>query len=931
MSPAAVEVRSPITSPHSKDTSLQNPHSISHAHPTSPFNFAAFTSASAGAAQCGPAPAFALQRSGSVASGRSRPRLAKVRKQLGPQHGRFRTSSSEVEACFNPFSFSSVSNGAGAPNGDKGDVGFVFRANQSGSRENLDDGERQSGESGVKLGSDEDAKCSIGNGTEIKDGGFVFGTRENVAETKVCSETTQSAVNAKEMVSDDTRIGETVTEPKCENFRDMGFAFGCNWSGLASNSNAEKAECGDFVKKPSCDDSQEIKFDTVGESGKHCTGTFVFGTNLFDLASNLNSANTGSTESVKKPECGGCVEAETRTVCFNSTDSKSTSNLQYVESRGDFLQSGCCGATNVELNAAEFKKRNDYAFAFDASWFDSASNLSAEKRDSGENLGKPVSNVRRKLKVGSKREKVKAAAVKTNANGGCSDKDTGVFIFGSSSKSCDNISSVTSGTSVDQLPDEMNKLNINDSVNVEVAEGTKTSFSNARTASDYKSNEKVVGCANESSETTSSNQSSEGPSIHVKMTTGANSETIDQGRVIFGPGDNAADASGVPISEPFIFRAGLPGNVNVDQCPQFQAINSAQPNVASTASTFSSVGLEFQSSISNAAFVGVEDEDNKFSWSHDELGMPSSFCDPSRLKETLFPETTIKNRSIKGKKLRKPKGKLKKSLGNQGPDSDQVPKESSSKENPDTSGCYSPMDFSPYQEANVSDQDLGKTSSISSHPFHLDRNCPPCSSDATVPSGLEKEDLATAKAEQPSSSNGSGVASGDARVDDSEKQKNSSETSFHFSSTLEDMNQTSFTFSATSNVQGSISEKKRRHKRRSRVKVGDAPFVITPSPNANFGPSSMQSSSLSCPSSLSEAADKSEAGEQCKQGYNSSASETYETCEKWRFRCSLLNTAITFSLIYINVVSIVISLPRCLGDCSMWFMEFHLFQGKQSV
>lgn len=903
MSPAAVEVRSPITSPHSKDTSLQNPDSISHARPTSPFNFAAFSSA----------PVFARQRSGSVASGRSRPRLAKVRKQLGSQNGRFRTSSSEVESGFNPFSFSSlsVSNGTGAPNGDKGDVGFVFIANQSGSRENLDDGERQSGESGVKLGSDEDAKCSIGNGTEIKDGGFVFGSRENVAETKVCSEKTQSAANAKEMVSDDTGIGETVTEPKCENFRDMGFVFGCNWSGLASNSNAEKAECGDFVKKPSCDDSQEIKFETVGQSGKHCTGTFVFGTNLFDSASNLHSANTGSTESVKKPECGGCVEAETRTVCFHSTDSKSTSNLQNVEFRGDFLQSGCCGATNVELgNEAEFKKRNDHAFAFDASWFNSASNLSAEKRDSGENLGKPVSNVRRKLKVGSKREKVKAAAVKTNANGGCSDNDTGVFIFGSSGKSCDNISSVTSATSVDKLPDEMNKLNINYSVNVEGAEGTKTSFFNARTASDYKSNEKVFGCANESSETTSFNQSSEGPSIHVKMTTGANSETIDQGRVIFGTGDNAADASGVPISEPFIFRAGLPGNVDVDQCPQFQAINSAQPNVASTASTFSSVGLEFQSSISNAAFVGVKDEDNKFSWSHDELGMPSSLCDPSRLKETLFPETTIKNTSIKGKKLRKPKGKLKQSLGKQGPDSDQVPKESSSKENPDTAGCYSPMDFSPYQEANVSDQDLAKTPSMSSHPFHLDRNCPPCSSDATVPSGLEKEDLATAKAEQACSSNGSGVALADARVDfnsDSEKQEKSSKTSFHFSSTLEDMNKTSFTFSATSNAQGSISEKKRRHKRRSRVKVGDAPFAITPSPNGKFGPSSMQSSSLSCPSSLSEAGDKSEAGEQCKQGYNFSASETCETCEKWRFRCSLLNTAITFSLIHINVVSIVIS------------------------
>lgn len=938
MSPAAVDVRSPITSPHSKvssATSLQNRHSIPHTHPTSPFNFAEFSSTSADAPQCGADPAF--QRARSVASGRSRPRLVKVRKQLGSQRGRFKTSSSEIEPGFNPFS--SLSNGTSASNGDNGNVGFVFGANQSGSSENLDNGERQSVESAVKLSSDENGECNIGNGTEptkIGNVGFVFGTRENL-----CGEKRQSATNAKEMVSDDK---ETVTEPKCGNFCHMGSVFCPNWSGLASSSNDEETECGNFLKKLDCEDSGKTQFETFEESRKHCSGAFVFGSNMFDLASNLNLENGESTECVKKPECGVTLETKTYTVDSHSSDSKYTSDLQKGQFRGDFRQSSCYGATNLEIgNEAEFKKYNDSCSIFDASWLNSASNLSAERRDSGENLGKRASNVRRKLKVGSKRgfQKVRATAVKTNTNVGSSldrDNDVGVFIFGSSSKtassssgctaakcederrlnnksssncscttkiqinnyhsdvsgkcvcasdSCDNISTVSSAASVDKLPDEMKKLNIDDSVNVEGVEETKTSFFNART------DEKVSSCANGSSETTPAYQSSEGHKVHVEITSGGNSETIDQSHVIFGSADNAANASGVPVSEPFTFRTGLGENVGVGvgfaQCPQFQGIDDTQPNVASTPSTFKSVGFEFQPSISNAAFVGVKDKDK------DGLGMPpvdfrTSVCDPASLKENLFPESVVKNRSIKGKGLRKTKGNVKKSLGKQC-NRAKVPKESSSKENPDSPGCYSPMDFSPYQEANVSDQDMRRTSGTSNHSFHQDTNCPPCASDATVPPGLKSEDLATAKMEQVCSSNGAGVASADAGVDfnsDIEKQEKSSRSVFHFTSGLEEEKGKSFTFSATSDVQGSISEKKRRHKRRSRMKVGHASFVITPSP------SSVQSSPLSCTSSVSEAADKSEAGEQCKQGYNTSSSGTYETCEKWRLRCSLLKITISF-------------------------------------
>lgn len=979
MSPAAVDVRSPISSSQSKASSLQNSDSISHTYPSSPFNFASLSSGFADAGQCGPDPSsFSFPRSGSVASGRSRPRLVKMRKKLGV---RSRTSSSELGSGFNPFC--SVNDGNSASSGDNGNVDFVFGANQSGSDEKkLENGEKQSGENAGKLSSDENGKCNIGNGTEsmkIGNVGFAFGDRENALESNVCWEDKRSAGKAKNMVHDDKGNKETESGPKCESFSGMGFVFGCNGSGLASNSNADERECDNFAEKPGCDNSGEIKFENVAESGKHGGRTFVFKTyGVVGLDSaNLNSEKGESTKSVMKPECGATVETETDAVSrghnamsflfgSHSSDSKSTSNLQYGEFGENIGQSGCCGSINTEVGKEpELKKNNESGFVFGASWSNSAANSCEEKSKSSENLGKPVSNVRRKVKVGRKRGFQK---VKGNINVDYSldkDNDIRAFVYGSSSKTastssgctaaadCDNgmksngeilrncsgnakiqinnfrsdasgkctcisdssdeIANASSAASVDKLPDEMKKLNIDDSVNVEGAEKIKKSSNDA----------------NGSSETNGDNL--KGGSVHVGMTSGGNSETIGQCHFLFGNAGNAVDASGIPISEPF--RTGLGENVDVGQCPQFQA--------ASAPSSFSSVGLEFQPRVSKEDFVGgVKDKDKKFTWSPDGLGIPyvdfiESLCDPSSLKENLFPELnkkserSVKKSTIKGKRLRKTKGKLKKSLGKQWPVSDQVPKESSSKENPDCPGCYSPMDFSPYQEADVSDKDSRKAST------HQDRNCPPCASGAAVPDDLKGDDLAKrgegldsnggghkfkelkeeklgcheeilfnhncssnsgaefaycdSKIEPVCTSNGAGMASAGARFDfnsDTDKQEKNSRMQFQFSSGLEDMKESSFIFSATSAVQGSPSATKCRYKRKSRIKVGHECFVVNPSPNIKFGSSSAQSSPFSSTPSLSEGANKSEAGEQFKQGYNSSQSESYETCEKWRNRCS---------------------------------------------
>ncbi|XP_024922352.3 uncharacterized protein LOC107431637 isoform X1 [Ziziphus jujuba] len=957
MSPATVDIRSPINPSHSKASSLQNPNSIYHTHASSPFNFASLSPGFAVAGQCGTDPSSSFPRSGAVASGRSRPRLTKVRKQLG---GRSRTTSSELGSGFNPFC--SVNDGNSASSGGNGNVGFVFGANQSGSHEKIwVNGETQSSVNVGKLSSDESRKCNIGNGTEsakIGNVGFVFGARENAPELNMCWENRRSAGKAKKMVhdddNDDTLNKETESGSKCESFSDMGLVFGCNGNGLASNSNADKRECSNFAKKAGCDDSGQIKF---GECGR----TFIFRTYHeveVDLDSaNLNSEKGDSTKSVKKSEFSKTGETETSLLFGSqSSDSKSTKNLHNGKFAENFGQSACYGSAKTEIGKeAELKKNDESVFVFGASWSNSEANSCEEKSQSSENLGKPACNVRRKMKVGRERRFPKMKG-KANVNYSLGkDNDIRSFFYGSSTKtastssgctaaakcedgmkasseilrncsgnannqidnicscifdSSDEMVSVSSAASVHNLPDEMKKLNINNSVNVEGADEIKESLNNAN------------GC----SETSGGN--SKGGSVHVEMTSGGNSETIGQYHFIFRNDGNAADASGIPISEPF--RTGLGENVDVGQCRQFQA--------ASAPSSFSSAGLEFQPSASNADFVGgVKDKDKKFTWSTDGLRIPyvdfmASLCDPSRLKDNLFPdlnkksECGVKNSTIKGKRLRKTKGKLKKSLGKQWPVSDQVPKESSSQENQDSPGCYSPMDLSPYQETNVSDQDSRKAST------HQDRTCPPCASGATVPADLKGDDLAkpgegldsnggghtfkelkeeklgcheeiffnhncssisgaeftysNSKMEQVCGSNGAGVASAGARVDfnsETEKQEKNSRMQFQFSSGLEDVKGSDFTFSAKSAVQGGLSAAERRHKRKNRNKVGHESFVINPSPNIKFESSSAQSSPLSTPS-LSEAANKSEAGEQFKQGYNFSPSGTHETCEKWRFR-----------------------------------------------
>ena len=981
MSPAAVDVRSPLT---------QNPSSMPESNHGSHFSFG-------DGGGCGSDRDVSdFPRSGpAVAQVRSRPRLVKVRRQIGSQHARSRTGSSEVGSSFNPFC---SSNGVSTiSSSDNGNVGFVFGANRGGFSEGL-----VSSGSGRESSSNEIGKSNVEKGMEFKKNenvGFLFGAKENGVEIFL-GKMEQSVANGKEGASDDKGNSKTEPEPECGKFG-VGFAFGYNWSELGSNSNPEKSKGCEFAKNSNYDDSgkvletgagcrkdgnvpfvfganpnglvSDLKSEkgnadfsrSFGQSGC-CSGSnmkigqqtedrksscpdFVFGASWCKSESNLNPEKRESCDFAKNSnaDVGGKVELETRAEFVKHGNGAFTlganpndlfSNLKSKKGNADFNgnigQSGCCSGSNVKIDhETEDRKSSSSNFVFGASWFNSESNFS-EKRESGENIEKRVPS----------RVEGETEFQQTNINGNWNlGNDSGVFVFGSSRRTSSSMNermtakcgdkvklnneslgnfnssveakvnnlgqckcpheSSSCTSSSHKLYDEMKKLNIDDSVNVSGAEKTEISNTERYFKAEIASNSrryikvsrrlsKVSNSSSRNIEINSCDKSSKCPPVDVEITN-ANSCGCDEESHAFGSGSKAEDASGISNSELFTFKVGLGESVNVGQSHKSKAVDDTEANVASSQPSLSSIHHEFQPSVSEAAFVGVEQEKTKNSSStSDGLGV-SSFdfkiliCDPSALKESLFSklnkktEFTVKSRSIKDKRFRETKHKLKKPSVKQRLGQDHASMESSSQENSNSPGCYSPMDFSPYQETTVTDQQAGETSATSDESFHLDNNLRTCSSDAPVPAVLKEEAFGIAgkgldndRGDKESIANFSS---------DMENQDNISRMQFNFTSGLDDVEGKSFMFSATSFGQERLSARKHTYRRKSRIGVGRDSSVDTPSLNQ----------------SSTDAAGRCEASKQFNQEHTSSSAEIRETCEKWRLRCYFLKITFSSQLIYL--------------------------------
>ncbi|XVE95885.1 hypothetical protein REPUB_Repub02eG0173700 [Reevesia pubescens] len=928
MSPAAVEIRSPdaFSSNDKPSSATQNPNATPDSFTAFPqtnhsqmnsSSSSSFSSSFGNAAEFDCGFGFA-SRSGfnpkSVASIRARPRLVKVRKQL---NGKVRTGQSEVGFGFNPFKQSGQDSGRVSTTGNLSSSGYLEslnRVNNDNNNNNL------SFVFGVNNGSDRECNGNIDveNGNEepfreFENVGFVF----------------------------EANLGGSMEKLGSENCGKFGFVFGANGCDGGVKSNPGKGESGDFaVNLDGC--GGEMKVETASQGSKDSNLEFTFGLAKSDLASNLYSGKGDFGETLKEPDFGDA------SFVFGSSQSdlKSTFNSDKIE------------PTNVVGGSSS---------VFGLS-HRSSSSFVLERRAAGKKFGQSASGDSGKMNMEGETEsqKIESTTVNFNPNGTESwtgHSANGFFVFGATGsegsffneckdginsssenfgvsasngrckdvfKNSNNIGKSSRANPIFIVEHDLLKLNINSYKNVG---GTDTSGD-----SDTKAN----------SETILVFGSSEKASSPLKMSpeTGPSDNKSNNGNVNGAVSCNGCneDNVGTSGSKPFTFQAGIAKTSDIDKSFQGHVKDDVELNWTDALSSLN-LNSQGNTGVIDAVLARFERNDETCSTSTlDQLGISfndfeTPKWDPSSFKENLFPEVDkklefrVKSGLIKDKILKKIRGKSKKSyLHKHCSKQHHVPKENRSQENQDSSQCYSPMDFSPYQETSAADQSSKETPQESEEASPLEYNFIPSalhSSTLTMPvaewpstaqEGLDSNEgdkkcsksneenfgydherifvgdcpsresvresetgSTTCKPDGFSSSSAAGVGGAEG-LDGTQENKHTTQSCF--SSGLED--ERKFTFSATSTSgQGSSSFAKRQLQKKSKVKTGNASFIITPSPDDKGGSFSVQFSP--CDPVQCQQKDKStyhskEGNEQFKQGSNSSTAAIHEACEMWRLR-----------------------------------------------
>ncbi|XWS43105.1 hypothetical protein CRYUN_Cryun16bG0073500 [Craigia yunnanensis] len=933
MSPAAVEVRSPEPDTFSSNA---NPSSASQNSNATPDYFTAFpqtnhsqmnssssssfSSSVANAADFDCGFGFA-SRSGyqpkSSVSVRTRPRLVKVRKQL---NGKVKTGQSEVGPGFNPFKQSGQDSGRVSTSGNLSSSGFSESLNRVNKDNNNNNNNNLRFVFGVNNGSDRESSenIEVENGNEEPSREF-----ENVGfvvEANLCGGI------------------EKLGSEKCGKF---GFVFGANGSDGGVKSNPGKGEPSDFtVSLDGC--GGKMKVETGAQGSKDSNLEFTFGSTKSDLTSNLDSGRGEFGETFKEPDFNNAGFV----FCSRQSDLKSTLNTNKIE------------PTNVAGGSSS---------VFVASHLNSSS-FNMEGRESGKNIGQSASGDLGKMNKEGETEsqKLESTTVNFNVNGSknwIGDCANGLFVFGATSrKGCfsneckdgtnsssenfgvsvsngrckdvsensNNIDSSYCANSIFILQHDLQKLNISCYKNVDGTDTTEDSDTkvNSETIFVFGSCEKASNPLKRAPESGPSEDKSKNGDVNGAVPCNCCNK----------------DNVGISGSKPFTFRAGIDKTSDIEKSLQGHVKDDVELNETDACSSLN-LNSQGNSVVIDAVPVGIERNDESCSTSTvDQLGISFSDFktpkwDPSSFKSNLFPEVDrklefgVKSGLIKEKRLKKMRGKSKNScLHKHYSKQHHVPKESSSHENQDSSQCYSPMDFSPYQETTEAVQSSTETPQASEEASPLEYNF--------IPSALHSSILTMPEAECPATAQeGLDSNEGDKKCSESNEgnfgydhekifvvggpsresvceaetasttfksdwfsssssasvggaeglngtQENKHTTQSCFSSGLED--ERNFTFSATSTSgQGSSSFRKRQFRNKNKVKIGTASFIITPSPDVKGVSSSVQFSP--CGPVQCEQKDKStyhseEEKEQFKQGSNSSTSAVHEACEMWRLR-----------------------------------------------
>ncbi|KAF7804056.1 DnaJ-like subfamily C member 7 [Senna tora] len=878
---AAVHLRSPIHS-----SSMQNPNSIPDATSHPPFNHSAFSyanfpetagnlnpSAFDNASGGGFSATFAppgLSGPGSAASSRPRPRLVKLRKQSASQHARSRsrTATAEVSSGFNPFRSEGQSGSSdqvtGCVNASNG-----FMESSIGA-ENIN------------------RACNGGSSTchsKFENTGFVFSAKRGEFSTNLNSQHGATAESGSSTNRGNVTIEKETEVRKSDH---VEFIFTAKRSDVESNSSQERPKTSENSAKSVSGDEGKVGLDSVLQQGMFNSTEFVFCADHNKLDSNLNTGKGVYSKCVEKSGVGNDEERKCKT-------------------------------------EAEYLKMDSFSFSFGDSQFGRTSNINVEKD--------PLDSTR-KSNYGEGTFNPKTETI-SNSNSTIHDQDYHLNNDNkceSESVCTSSISSAFSTFPAYKLTDEMEKLNINISQKVggaDITRDLKASCVDSSTVFVFGRNEKATVSSGLSSGTNSDVQQScpdvslendDGKCFKASKINGVQNET---GCSIASGGISCSETSNNQESARDFYRSNI---------PECQVPEDSQVNGANTSFSFSSFGLNSHPKnhvcTSHSMSADQDKCDNGFTSIPKEstesfTGFKPPAWDPSCFKENLFPtpnkvEFTQKVRSSKERGSKQARRKLKAhSLNKKQTRKDHVSKGSSSFETPDSSGSYSPMDFSPYQETRADGQDV-KASAELHEPSISDHDYMPSSLHSTIPTHYKDEHLAavgtaedntndckwgdpnknnlfssngdswigdshssgfgTARpslnTEQVSSSSGAG-AWADAGVGFSSNTDRKNSDQFCFASGLGNSMENHFTFSAPSTGEVTVSSFKPKQKKKYRMKVGCDSFVISPNLNEKFG------SSVQIPPS---SVDRSEISDQLNGGKFASSATIQEICEKWRLR-----------------------------------------------
>lgn len=774
-----------------------------------------------------------------------RPRIMKAKKQIR----RSRASATETEAGlgFNPFQ--STGEDAGPINSNS--CGFDSSLSNNG----VSDEARVSNE-----------YCFVNN----ENGGFVFGANFSSsvgADLNFEKRSTSGECTAKSGLGDDLclnlnlkkEVGETLKKSASNQ------QFGVSHNDLGSSSNCKKSNCN----------------GNASDSGLG----FVFG------ASGCNIAASNLT-----PQGSDFIENNGKKVYDNQGKKEVESKMESQKvkaSEAGFDGNGgfsCCEGYGEGIFVFGGGKKKS-SCSDDCGILNCSNDVKLDSKSFGnaDNIGK-AENGNLDFDV-NKKSNIASESCSSNVMGSASTTDPAF-----------------------KLPGEMQKLNINEDENDDGTEtkndSNKNSCSNADTIFVFSSG------INPSS-------SSDGRSGRADEHISGHTAAVDQ-----MARDNFGNCNSDQNYQSFMSQAGLPKSSKVN--------SETQKNVATGRASLSSSSFESQQNDNVSempSMVGAQKDESSPTNTQHELGISfTEFVipnwDPSCFKASLYTELnkklefSVKSKSIKDKRSKKTGGKSKQPSLKQGQKQVHMPKQSSSQESPSTPDCYSPMDFSPYMETTVNDQSSQEKCVTSREPLYPDNGLAPSTSHAAVTTDLDDKSFATAQKgddevanqnftesntespwkefvfrsetacpsfKQEQLQRGSGNAVASAEHADGMNTNSHESGKYCFASEVDGRKY--FTFSSLSSADGGLTSRKCKLRKKSKKKVGNNSFVISPSPNDKVSFSHQASSSL-CKTVNGEAENKYEdkvqnkfeVAEEVKQRSVSPTAAFQETCEMWRLR-----------------------------------------------